>query len=179
MLSTSENREALVRPEHELMWRTAVHEAAHCVCANWFSPPIPIIRATVERRPIPQVTTGKYPRHEMSGWCGALLTWSAVAAEQFLCGPPIPDLVISSHRDRVQHFLTVGGFRTDREVIECLHRQAAWFVRTPWAQRGIHAVANALIERGTLDGAEIRSLCGDPHDTVAADWRVHPDPRLQ
>jgi hypothetical protein len=36
MLPTIENREAPVRQEQELMWRTAVHEAAHAVCANWF-----------------------------------------------------------------------------------------------------------------------------------------------
>jgi hypothetical protein len=178
MLSTIENREALVRQKQELMWCTCVHEAAHAVCANWFDPPIPIVSATIEYNPYPRVITGNHAHDDMWGWRGALLTWVAVAAEQqFFYGDPIEAVVLHSHDERMRRFLVAGGFRTDPEAIEFLHGQAAWLVRTPWAQHRIRLVAEALLERGTISGAVVCVLCGDPRDTSASDWVVKPDPR--
>jgi len=40
-------------------------------------------------------------------------------------------------------------------------------VRTSWGQRGIRRVAEALLERGTLTGEDVRAICDDQRDTRA------------
>jgi hypothetical protein len=176
----SDDIEALRQQEREWQqWQrcTAVHESGHCIAAIWVAPPIPLIRASIQHDPVPQVTIGAYPRHEHWGWWLGLFTLVALAAEELFCDGPIEDSVVRSHDQRARRYLVIDNYCACPEAMESLHNQARWLVRTPWARRGIERIATALVARGSLSGDEIRSLCGDPHRTTGADWKVEPDQR--
>jgi hypothetical protein len=171
--------EAPARQEQESQRRVAIHESGHCICANWFDPPIPIISATVEANPRAQVIISRYPRCETRGWDLAMFAQSGPAAEQFMCGQ-IDDLldVEMRHYEQAKRYLVADHYPSQNitAALACVRRSADWLVRTGWGQRGIRRVAEALLDRGTLTGAEVRAICGDPRDTRAADWRREAGP---
>ena len=100
---------------------------------------------------------------------------AALAAGELFCGPIEDEAVVRGDHERAKRYLVMDHYRL--EAIKCLRGQAAWLVRTSSGQRGIRRVAEALLERGTLTGEDVRAICDDPRDTRAADWVVKPNPR--
>jgi len=75
------------------------------------------------------------------------------------------EAVVRGDHERAKRYLVMDHYRL--EAIKCLRGQAAWLVRTSWGQRGIRRVAEALLERGTLTGEDVRAICDDQRDTRA------------
>jgi hypothetical protein len=136
--------------------RAAYHEAGHCAAALAYG--IPIISVTIDAD-IPHLHWGRYrAQHDAGLECMVTLCLVGPAAEAYFCGS------IEDGADRFdiemarQHLVRRFEPLLIAAEIARLRDAAERLVRTPWAERRIRLVAEALLQRGTLSGEEICGL---------------------
>jgi hypothetical protein len=135
--------------------RIAYHESGHCIACITFA--VPVISATVVYRPL--VRRGRL-RAALGVEVVATICLSGWETEIAHCGPPPRgddgdrfDFEMAERHLR-QH---VGPLRLAMEFERC-RASARALVRTPWAQRAIPKLAEALQRYGTLDGERISDV---------------------
>jgi hypothetical protein len=130
--------------------RTVYHEAGHTAAALAYG--IPIISVTSIR--IPRTCTGAGLE------CMVTLCLAGPAAEAYFCGS-IEDGADRIDIDMARRYLArrCDQLRIGAEIAR-LCDAAEHLVQTTWAQQRIRLVAEALLARGTLTGADIDALPG-------------------
>ena len=136
--------------------RTALHEAGHAVAAMTFA--IPIISISIVAA-VPHLRRARYqPRHDAGLESLVVMCLAGPAAEQLFCGS------IESDTDRTDIEMARRYLAQRLQPVQIaaemmrLRGSAERLVRLPWAQRRIERIAAALLERGTLSGADIAAL---------------------
>jgi hypothetical protein len=135
--------------------RNAFHEAGHAAACVAYG--IPLVSATIADAYHPYVLPGNYRwRGRLAFENLVIMTLAGGEAETYFCGPHAGDTVDKqmAHEYLADH-LDAAQIAT---VIKRLRFAARGFVRHPWAQRRIPRIADALLEYGTMTGAEIRAL---------------------
>jgi hypothetical protein len=134
----------------------AVHEAGHAVAAITFA--IPIISVSIDAA-TPHLHHARYqPQHSAGLETLAVMFLAGPAAEQLFWGSIEPgtdrfDLAMArEHLARRFGPLQIGAEMTR------LRGSAEAMVRLPWARQRIEPIADALLRRGTLSGADIDAL---------------------
>jgi len=136
--------------------RCAVHEAAHAVAAALYGAPIRWVSIDPAH---PHLRRGRWqPSHDAGVEYLTTLCLCGPAAEECYCGPitdggDATDLVMA--RDYLAR--QFGPHQIGAEIAR-LHDAAARLVRTDWARRRIALIADALLDCGTLSGAQIDGL---------------------
>jgi hypothetical protein len=137
--------------------RTAIHEAGHAAAAITFA--IPIIRVTIaDGRPHLHRAHYRAPDADFGLECMVTLCLAGPEAEREFCGS------ISDDSDRADYEMArdylarqLNPLQVGAELMRC--RDAAQrLVRSPWAQHRIVAIADALLQRGTLSSDEIHQI---------------------
>jgi hypothetical protein len=136
--------------------RTSVHEAGHAVAAITYA--VPIISVSIDAA-TPHLLRGRYlPPHDVGLECLVTFILAGPAAEQQFCGPITDDGdaldIASARRYLAQRFEPV---QVGAELMR-LRGSAERLVRSDWARRRIAVIADALLERGTLSGADIAAI---------------------
>jgi hypothetical protein len=136
--------------------RAAYHEAGHCTAALAFA--IPIIRVTIDAA-TPHLQRGRYqPPHDAGLESLCVLCLAGPEAERMAFGsiePGTDDLAMA--RRYLAQRLQPGQIAA--EMIR-LRGSAERLVRSEWARRRIALIADALLARGTLSGADIAAIPG-------------------
>jgi hypothetical protein len=136
--------------------RAAVHEAGHATAAITFG--IPVIAVTIKNKPHLRSACYRAP-HDCGLECMVTLCLSGPEAEKEFCGP------ISDDSDRVDYEMAreylarcvANPLQAAAELVR--YRDAAQrLVRSPWAQRRIVAIADALLRHGSLNAEQIFEL---------------------
>jgi hypothetical protein len=122
--------------------RTALHEAGHAVAGI-----------------APHLHRGRYqPQHDAGLECMCVLCLCGPASERFFCGP-INDGSDQIDYEMARHYLSrqFAPLRLGIEIAR-LRDAAERLVRTPWAQHRIESIDDALLEHGTLSGADLDAI---------------------
>jgi hypothetical protein len=133
-------------------YRVAYHEAGHCACAIIYN--IPIISVSIDTA-TPHLHRGHYrppPGIGLEAMC-TLCLWPA--AEELFIGP-ITDGSDQTDYEMARHYQSprYDLLQIESELVR-LRDAADRLVRTPFVQDRIRLIAAALLERGSLSGAEI------------------------
>jgi hypothetical protein len=135
--------------------RMAYHESGHAISAVAWG--VPIRRVSFEPREMRHsvwFNTSDNTRLQRL----AAMRLAGSAAERFFVGPVEDDSV---DLETARSYLTAVGLDPSQIEAEltALRSEAERLVRTPWAQKRIRLVADALLRDGRLDGEAIEALC--------------------
>jgi hypothetical protein len=136
--------------------RICLHEAGHCTAALAFA--IPVIYVSIDDA-MPHLQRGRYrPPHDAGLETLVVMCLAGPAAEQLFCGSIEPGTDAIDLAMARQHL--ARGFaplRIGAEMVR-LRASAERLVRTAWARARIALIAEALLQHGTLSGADLAAF---------------------
>jgi hypothetical protein len=134
--------------------RTCVHESGHavaCLCLG-----IPLAHVSIDP---PHLHRGRYqPAHDAGLECLATMCLSGPAAETIYVGPITDGGDHGDYRMAREYLARRCGPLQIATELDRLRDAAARLLTTEWASRSVHLIADALLRRQTLSGADIEAL---------------------